>query len=350
MAHPGTTASHANIHELAIALRLDETAYRRALEIAGLSPDSNDWRRYIDHFLTAIGALLIVAGVTAFFAWNWADLSHLSKFALIQFGIAANVVLAWRLGIDSIGGRASLFAGAFLVGVLLAVFGQTYQTGADPYGLFLGWAVLILPWVVIGRQAGLWMLLQVLLNLGFIMYWTQVIDPPDGWWQLSQLLGPLVWLGTLMLDSTMGSYVFALNAIALLAWETAAGRGNSWMQGRWYPRVIAFGALSTVLIPTLIMIIAASFGETAGLGFISPLIFGVSFVFCLYFYQFRRLDLFILTLCLFGAIMVIMSLSVRFMFRDIGSLLFLAILLIGLVAGAAYWLRAIAKRWEMNLE
>jgi hypothetical protein len=38
------------------------------------------------------------------------------------------------------------------------------------------------------------------------------------------------------------------------------------------------------------------------------------------------------------------------MFRDIGSLLFLAILLIGLVAGAAYWLRDIAKRWEMNHE
>lgn len=350
MPQPGTTANHTNVHELAIALRLDETAYRRAIEIAQLSPDTAAWRRYIDHFLTAIGALLIVAGITAFFAWNWTDLGHMSKFALIQSGIVANVILAWRLGIDSIAGRASLFTGAFLVGVLLAVFGQVYQTGADPYGLFLGWAVLILPWVIVGRQAGLWMLFQVLLNLGFIMYWTQVLDPPDGWWQLSQLLGPLVWLASLMMDSTMGSYTFALNAIALLVWETAAARGVSWMQGRWYPRVIAFGALSTVLIPTLIMIIAASFGETAGLSFISPVIFGVSFVACLYFYQFRKLDLFILTLCLFGAIMVIMSLAVRFMFRDVGSLLFLAILLIGLVAGAAYWLRDIARRWEATHE
>lgn len=350
MAHPGTTANHTNVHELAIALRLDETAYRRSIELAQLSPGSSDWRRYIDHFLTAVGALLIVAGVTAFFAWNWADLSHMSKFGLIQFGIVANVVLAWRLGIDSIGGRAGLFAGAFLVGVLLAVFGQVYQTGADPYGLFLGWAVLILPWVILGRQAGLWMLLQVLLNLGFIMYWTQVLHPPGGLWQLSQLLGPLVWLGTLMLDSNMGSYVFALNAIALLVWETAAARGVGWMRGRWYPRVIAFGALSTVLIPTIIMIIAASFGEYAGLSFISPIIFGVSFAVCLYFYQFRRLDLFILTLCLFGAIMVIMSLAVRFIFRDIGSLLLLAMLLIGLVAGAAYWLRDISRRWEATHE
>ncbi len=348
MAQSGTTATHANIHQLAIDLHLDAAACSRALELAHLSPGTADWKRYIDHFLTAVGALLIVAGVTAFFAWNWADLSHISKFALIQIGIIANVVLAWRLGIDSIGGRASLFAGAFLVGVLLAVFGQVYQTGADPYGLFLGWAVLILPWAIIGRQAGLWMLVQVLLNLGFIMYWTQVLHPPNGWWQLSQLLGPLVWLASLLLNSTMGSIVFALNAIALLAWETGSSRGVSWMQGRWYPRVIAFGALSTVLIPTLIMIIAASFGERDGISLISPVIFGIAFTACLYFYQYRKLDLFILTLCLFGAIMVIMSLSVRFMFHGIGSLLFLAILLIGQVAGVAYWLREVARRWEAN--
>lgn len=346
MPQPGTTATYTNVQQLAIELRLDETACRRALEIAQLSPDSNDWRRYIDHFLITVGALLILAGVTAFFAWNWADLSHMSKFALIQFGVVTNVVLAWRLGIDSTGGRASLFASAFLVGVLLAVFGQVYQTGADPYSLFLGWAVLILPWAVIGRQAGLWMLLQMLLNLGFILYWTQVLDPPNGWWQLSQLLGPLVWLASLMMNTTMGSIVFAMNAVALLAWETGSARGVRWMQGRWYPRVIAFGALSTVLIPTLIMIIVASFGEKGGLSFLSPAIFGVSIAACLYFYQYRKLDLFILTLCLFGAIMVIMSLSVRYMVRDIVSLLFLAILLTGQVAGAAYWLRNIAKRWE----
>lgn len=348
MGQSSTAASPANVHELAVELGLSEAAYRRAVELAQLSPGRTAWRRHIDHFLTAVGALLIVAGVTAFFAWNWADLGHMLKFALVEFGIVAAAILAWRLGIDSIGGRASLLASAFLVGVLLAVFGQVYQTGADPYGLFLGWAVLILPWVLIGRQAGLWMLFQVLLILGFIMYWTQVLHPPEGWWQLSQLLGPLVWLASLMMDSTMGSIVFALNAIALLAWEAGASRGIDWMQARWYPRLIAFGALTTVLIPTLIMIVAASFGERSGLSFISPVIFAMSVAACLYYYQYRKLDLFILTVCLFAAIMVCMSLAVRTMLRDVGSLLFLAILLIGLVAAAAYWLRDIAKRWEAN--
>ena len=343
-----TSASHANVHQLAVELGLSEVAYRRALELAQLAPNKSAWLRYINHFLTAVGTLLIVAGVTAFFAWNWADLSHMAKFALIQGGIVATVALAWRLGIDSVGGRSSLFAGAFLVGVLLAIFGQVYQTGADPYGLFLGWAVMILPLAIIGRQAGLWMLFQTLLNLAFIMYWTQVLHPPGGLWQLTQLLGPLVWLSSLMVDSTLASCVFTLNVAALLIWEYATLRRVTWMQGRWFPRIIAFGALGTVLIPTVIIIFAASFGERAGLSFISPIIYIAATALCLFYYQYRKLDLFILTICLFGAIMVITSLAIRFMFIGMGSALLLAILLIAQTAGAAYWLREVSRRWESD--
>lgn len=346
MGQSATTASHSNVNELAAELGLSEAAYRRALEIAGLAPSRSDWLRNISHFLIAVGVLLIVAGVTAFFAWNWAGLGYMKKFALIQSGIVATAVLAWRLGIDSIGGRASLFSSAFLVGVLLAVFGQVYQTGADPYGLFLGWAILILPWVIIGRQAALWMLIQVLLNLAFIMYWTQVLDPPNGWWQLTQLLGPLVWLGSTVMNSDLASSLFVMNTIALLVWETVSRRGVSWMQGRWYPRVIAFSAFSTVLLPTLVIIFAAAFDERGGLTFVSPFLYIAATAACLYYYQYRKPDLFILTICLLGAIMVITSLFVRYMFRDIGSALVLAMLLIGQVAGAAYWLRNVSRRWK----
>lgn len=348
MGHSGTAANHTNVHALGVELGLDAATYQRAMALANLSPGAARWRHYINQFLTAVGALLIVAGVTAFFAWNWAGMSPMMKFALIQCGIVATIILAWRFGIDSVGGRASLFCSAFLVGVLLAVYGQVYQTGADPYGLFLGWAVLILPWAIIGRQAGLWMLFQVLLNLGFIMYWTQVLYPPNGWWQVSQLLGPLVWLAVLMLSSGLSSLVFVLNAVALLVWETGASRGVDWMQGRWYPRVLAFGAVTTVLIPTLVMIFASSLGEQSGPTLLSALILAVTLAAGLYFYQFLKRDLLILTICLFSTIMVIMSLTIRTMLGGIGSMLFLALLLVGLVAGAASYLRNIAKRWEAS--
>ena len=338
--------SHSNIQELAAELSLSENACSRALQLAGLAPGRSDWLRYINHFLMTVGTLLIVAGVTTFFAWNWADLDYWIKFVLIQTGIAGLALLAWRLGIDSMGGRVSLFSSAFLVGVLFAVFGQVYQTGADPYGLFIAWSILILPLAIIGRQAALWILFQTLLILALIMYWTQVVDPPNGWWQLAQLLGPLVWLSSTMMDSTLASLVFALNAVALIAWEYAVNRKVDWMQCRTYPRIVGLGALSNVLIPTFVFIVGASFGEKSNLGFISPVLYAMASVAALYYYQFRRPDLLMLTMLVFGAILIFNTLVGRFIPMGSGSILLLAILLIAQVAGAAYWLRKVSRRWE----
>jgi len=339
-------ANHSNIQEMASKLGLGADAYARALQLAGLEPKRADWLRYIDRFLVTTGALLIVAGVAAFVAWNWADLGHMVKFALVEAGVAGSALLAWRLGIDSLGGRAALFSSAFLVGVLFALFGQVYQTGADPYGLFVAWAVLIFPLAAIGRQAALWILLQTLLILALIMYWTQVVDPPGGWWQLAQLLGPLAWLSSTLTDSTLASLVFALNAVALIAWEYAVNRKVAWVQGRTYPRVIGFGAFSNLLIPTVVFIIGASFGEAARLGVISPVLYVTVSVAALYYYRFHRPDLLMLTMLVFGAILVFTTLIGRHMPMDTGSILVLAILLIGQVAGAAYWLRNVSRRWE----
>lgn len=344
MGQTGTPATHGSVHDLAVALALDDVAYRRAVDLAGLVADRGDWRRYLDQFLVAVGALLIVAGITAFFAWNWAYLHQMAKFALIQGGIVAAVLIAWRLQLDSIGGRASLFAAAFLVGTLFAVFGQVYQTGADPYGLFLVWAVLILPLALIGRQPGLWLLFQLLLNLALILYWIQVLHPPDGWWQVSQLLGPLVWLATTVMDSRLATWLFALNASAIVIWELAANRGIAWLQGRTYPRVLALIALYTVLGPTVVVIFGAASDHRVNIGVVSPVLFAAAVLLTLWYYQYRKLDLFMLTAALFGTILVVMALAIRLEVIAFGGALFLAVLLIGQVAGAALWLRSIAER------
>ncbi len=342
-----TAASYANMQEMAEQLQLSASAYRRALEIAQLTPDRNVLLRYIDRFLITIGALLVVAGIAVFFAWNWADLGPVTKFAVIEGGIVAAMVLIWRAGLDSAAGRIGLLTAAFLIGTLLAVFGQVYQTGADPYGLFFAWAILILPWAVIGRQAGVWMLLQILLNLAVIMYYTQVLHPPEGWWQVSQLLGPLVWLGTTVMDATLASYLFALNAAALVLWEFGVRHGIAWMQGAMFPRLITLLALSTVLIPTLIIIIAAGFEEQVGMHVISPVLMLAATGLCLYYYRYQRHDLFILTFALLGVIMVVTSFAIRFMLGGSASLLFLAVLVVAQVAGAAWWLRKVAAGWEV---
>jgi len=348
MTGPSTRASHASLHELASELAFDEATYERAFELGGFRPGPTDWRRWMGVFLLALGATLVVAGITAFFAWNWAALDHLGKFGLIETGIVVAVIAAWRLGIDAPAGATSLFVAAFLVGVLFAVYGQVYQTGADPYGLFLSWGLLVLPWAIVGRQQGLWLLVIVLANLAIIMYWTQVLDPPEGLWMLAQLLGPVFWLGALVTDSELSAVIFSLNALALVAWEVGAARGYLWMRGSWLPRIVAFIALATVLPPTLLIIFAASFEAHAALSLLSPLLLGIAAAACVWYYQYRKHDLFILTCCAFAVILVVTSLAIRVMMFGFGSLLLLAALLIAQVAGAAFWLRDVARRWEQE--
>ena len=341
-----TAASYANLEEMAEQLRLSEAGYRRATEIARLAPDRDRLLRQIDRFLIAVGAVLIVAGIAVFFAWNWADLGALVKFALVESGIVVAVMLTWCFGLDSVTGRASLLAAGFLTGTCLAVFGQVYQTGADPYGLFLAWALLILPWALIGRQAGLWLMLVLLLNLAIILYYTQVLHPPQGWWQLSHLLGPLVWLGASVTDSVLASYLFVANAAAMVLWEFGMRRGTVWMQVTWFPRLIAVLALCTVVIPTIVIVVAAGFAEQTRLSVLSPALMLVATGLCLYYFRYQRHDLFILTCSLLGAILVITSVAVRFLLGEAGSLLVLALLLIAQVAGAAWWLRQVAAAQE----
>jgi hypothetical protein len=54
----------------------------------------------------------------------------------------------------------------------------------------------------------------------------------------------------------------------------------------------------------------------------------------------------ILTLCVLAAIFVVTSFSIRHLMTGTSSLLFLALLIIGQVAGVAWWLKAVAQRWE----
>jgi uncharacterized membrane protein len=345
MERTGPAATHASVQELAAALALDEATHRRAVELARLAPEHGDWLRYLDRFLTAAGALLIVAGIAAFVAWNWSALGHLTKFALVQFMLAGTVVMACVLKFDTVAGRAALVAAAILVGILLALFGQVYQTGADPYGLFVAWALLILPWVLVGRQPALWLLGLVLLNVSLILYWTQVLYPPPGWWDVTQLLGPLFMLGASMMDWRLASWLFALNGAALVSWEFAARGDTPWLRSRLLPRAAAVLALATVVGPTLVLIFAATVGQRSSINVASPLLLVVAIAGTLTWYRYRKPDLFMLTAAIFGAILVITALAAR-MVQDVEALLWIALLLIAQVAGAAYWLRHVAARWE----
>lgn len=109
---------------------------REAMEAGAALPMADQWRGFLDRVFLFMGAVLLGAGGIFFFAFNWQELGRYAKFALVQAPIVAALATVWVLGVDCLAGKAALLGAALLgaalvVGALLALIGQTYQTGAD---------------------------------------------------------------------------------------------------------------------------------------------------------------------------------------------------------------------------
>ena len=104
-----------------------------------------------------------------FVAANWQAFGVFGRFALLQIGLLACVAVAlWRAPPALAGRGASIFA-TLLTGGMLALFGQSYQTGADLYELFFVWAALGLPFALAGLSGALWALWWAVLNVGLAL-------------------------------------------------------------------------------------------------------------------------------------------------------------------------------------
>ena len=152
--------------------RIAPGAERRALRAAGMIPARAEWRGFLAQLALWLGTVALAAAVIFFFAFNWDDLGRFAKFGLLEAAIVAGLLALWWTGLDGTAGKALLTLLSLLVGALLALTGQVYQTGADTYELFAWWAVLILPWVVVGRFSPLWLLWLGLVNLAVWFYFS----------------------------------------------------------------------------------------------------------------------------------------------------------------------------------
>ena len=121
--------------------RLAPGSVEQAMREAGELPSRSDWRGFIDRLLLWGGAMLLAVGVIFFFAYNWSELGRVARLGLAELLVAVAVAWCGWFGTERPAGKASLFVAAVLTGALLALFGQTYQTGADTFELFITWAV-----------------------------------------------------------------------------------------------------------------------------------------------------------------------------------------------------------------
>ena len=104
----------------------------------------------IKKFFLLFSVVFLIAGVTSFTAYNWANMSNIEKLAvpsvLIVVGLVAYLFLE-----KEIYKNLAIFFSSFMIGTLFAVYGQVYQTGADVWILFRNWAIfLIIPIVATG--------------------------------------------------------------------------------------------------------------------------------------------------------------------------------------------------------
>jgi len=136
--------------------------------------NKESWRKFLRLFFISLGVGFTTAGIIFFFAYNWADLHKFIKIGLIEglIVIATLIVLFSKISLDI---KNILLTGtSILVGVLFAVFGQIYQTGANAYDFFLGWTMFITLWVAVSNFAPLWLVFITLINTTFILYSQQV--------------------------------------------------------------------------------------------------------------------------------------------------------------------------------
>lgn len=278
------------------------------------------WWPWVEKALLFFGLALTLSGVVCFFAWNWDALPGLVKLAIVQAGIVGCCVAAYQKKIETLPGKAAITAAAVLVGVFLAVFGQVYQTGADAYQLFVGWALLILPWVIMCRLAGLWLLWLAIVNVGIYLFWDQMINPRgiDGEW----------------LAVTLG----LLNGLATVVREVLAERGCEWLP-IWFRRTVVPASLAALVVPGFVIV--ADFDDASVAAWCGLVVFLILLSLLYWQFRVRSPDLFILT-CAATAITVLACAVVIRVLMEVGDEVFAFFLsgltILGLVAAMTKWL------------
>lgn len=275
-----------------------------------------DWRVFLTKLAWGLAVLLLASGLVTWIAANWENWGHVAKFALAQGAVLVSAGLALLFRRRSGGWGHDLGVPAALTGLaavatggLLALIGQTYQTGADPWQLFALWTVLIIPWVFTVRSVFLSVLWLVLINAAFYLW----IDVSRLGWFESTYTSP-----TLL--------TLAVNVLLLLAAETIwRARHDPW---RILPRAAAIAV-----------------GFCIGLQLMEGnFLLGLLLCLALYgVYHYRRPDLLIMALASLGAYGSLSALLIEHMG---GSLLLIVVVIVGLGLGLLRFLQQQLVNWR----
>lgn len=322
--------------------KLSPEAVLAALDLAGLRPQPAEWREFAARVMRLAGILSLAAGMIFLVAFNWKNLGLYARFALVEAPLLAALIAAWIKGVDQLGGKLLLMLAVLLTGALLALFGETYQTGADAYELFLGWALLALPWVIACRYAPCWALWLVVANAGLTLYaassdrhWVSRLFE-DGW-QWSPWAIPF--LADLLLYVTI---------VSLARWPEF-GLSDGWLRRAMMTLTMIFGTFAM-----LYRVVGGgnlNNGSGEGALVLEVLLYlGTSAYFVVHTYS-QKEDLFNFAVLALSWIVVTTTLIGRAMFEDragVGALFVIALYVIGASTGAVKAISHFGRQWRMQ--
>ncbi len=175
-----------------------------------------NWSQFLMRSAMLCATLLLSSALIMAVAANWLSWPKVGRIALLELTVLGLVLVAGWLVRREPKGWATAYSlsslvqivAAISVGGLLALIGQSYQTGADPWQLFALWAALLVPWAFGLGSLFIILLVTFLTNLALVLY----VEELGGW-------GWFQWWGV----NLIGFFFVGLNAgwLALSRWYSA---------------------------------------------------------------------------------------------------------------------------------
>ncbi len=317
-------------------LHLDDLLSRRAYDRARtlLWPPSRAWK-WFDRGLLFVGAALVLTGIVFLFAYNWAAIPGAVKLALVEGAVVTSLIGAGLQGWDTRVGRVGVIAASVFVGLFLAVFGQIYQTGADSWELFAGWAGLIAGYVVSSRSQGLWLLWIVLVHVAACLFVFQRYVMPEPAKTLPLFLG----LG--LVDGLI---------LTLREWYD---RGVDWLEPRW-PRHCLVGLMLGMFCLPNIWYWTIAHDVHLGAGLISTGAWGCAVGGSYLYFRYGDFDRMALALVGVATLAPPVLSGTRWLYTwflddlDAGGLLIVSLLIFAATGLLVLWLRALPEELESS--
>ena len=317
-------------------------------------PSKRTWLDFFDKALLIIGAVALVLSLVFFIAYNWQNMGKTGKFALVEgalvITIALYVALSFRRQFQLIRQLLLLIA-SIITGSLLALFGQVYQTGADTWQLFFGWAILITPWVMIARFPALWLLWLGLVNTCLALY----LDVAN-----------LQFINYSLQNISQVAILALFNFIAFYSWLISFDNKTPFSTPHLFHRIIPkkptaqinssqtksslhwstyIVGLLTTFFMTYLAIVTVFDSGNIWKTLIAILVWLGWCGFMFRQFRQRRIDLLMLTYLSFSMIIVVMFWVGKWLLDDFDAagFLVLALLLIGMSSAAVMWLRKVGR-------